>query len=69
MLDHFPESVTFDASGRVPYGLATLALRQIIDMDESPSGGWSLVSTPNGDVVAIQTLDVPPPLEDEEEEE
>lgn len=69
VLDHFPESVTFDASGRVAYGLATFALQQMIELEGTPTGGWSLAATSDGGVVAVQTLDVPPPADDEEEEE
>lgn len=61
VLDHFPESVTFDATGLVPYGLATLALEQIISLEGTPQGGWSLVAKVDGGNVAVQTLDVPVP--------
>ena len=59
VLDHFPKSVTYDITGEVPYGLATLAYQQLIELEERPQGGWVLVAQEGGGVVAIQNLDVP----------
>lgn len=67
VLDEFPQSVTYDRTGKIPYGLATLAYRSILDLEGVPQGGWTLVSTPEGGEVAIKPLDVPPPIDEENE--
>lgn len=68
VLDYFPESVTYDSSGKIPYGLATLAYQELVDLGGIPLGGWQLVTSPDGSVVAIRNLDVPTDLYEEEEE-
>ncbi len=66
VLDEFPESVTFDASGDIAYGLATPSYRGIVELGGAPRGGWQLVATPEGGSVAVKTADVPPPADEEE---
>lgn len=66
VLDYFPNSVTYDQTGKVPYGLATLAYQNILDLEGVPQGGWVLVATPEGSQVAIKAIDVPPPLDETE---
>ena len=66
VLDYFPNAVTYDQTGKIPYGLATLAYQNIIDLDGVPQGGWTLVATPEGNQVAIQIIDFPPPLDEME---
>lgn len=54
VLDAFPESVTFDATGTQTFRLATPALMGILDLNGDVEGDWVLVLDPNGDPVAIQ---------------
>lgn len=68
VLDHFPESATYDATGEIPYGLATLAYQALIDLGVAPRGGWVLASTPEGAQVALKVLDVPSVIAEDEEE-
>ena len=68
VLDHFPESVTYDSSGMIPYGLATLAFLELQELGVAPRGGWVLVDAPDGGQVALRTLDVPSTLPEEETE-
>jgi len=58
VLDHFPRSVTYDRTGKIPYGLATLAIQELQSLGASPQGGWNLVTQENGELVAIQSLEV-----------
>jgi len=58
VLDHFPDSVTYDVTGEVAYGLATLAYQQLIELNEPPRGGWSLVSLEGGGGVALRNLEL-----------
>ena len=55
VLDCFPESVTYDASGTIPYRLATLAYQQIIDLDGVPQGDWLLITDSRGNPTAVRS--------------
>lgn len=63
VLDEFPESVTFDATGTIGYGLATPAYEGIVELGGVPRGGWTLVATADGGRVAVKTSDIPLPEE------
>ena len=47
LLDHFPDSVTYDATGTIAYELATPSYLAIVDLGGTPEG-WILVDTPDG---------------------
>lgn len=68
VLDNFPGSVTFDATGTFSFGLATPAYSGIVDLGGTPTGGWTLVTTENGNVAAVKTSDPPPPADEEDAE-
>ena len=59
VLDTFPTAVTFDRTGKIPYGLATPAYQGIIELGGVPKGGWSLLSNEEGIVYAVKTSDPP----------
>ena len=54
VLDHFPESLTYDASGTIAYDLATWAYLGIVELGGEVSGGWVLVETADGGKRAIK---------------
>lgn len=52
VLDHFPDAVTYDASGTIAYELATPSVQAILDLGGTPEG-WVLVTNGDGSVVAV----------------
>jgi hypothetical protein len=54
VLDYFPDAVTYDATGTIAYELATPSVQAILDLGGEVLGGWVLVTTPDGGVVAVQ---------------
>lgn len=68
VLDNFPESVTFDASGERPSRLATFAVNEIIDLGGRVEGDWVLVQLPNGGTEAVRSASIDPPRAMEEDE-
>lgn len=54
VLDNFPDSVTFDASGRIPFALAPLAFDGIESLGGTPEGGWVRVATPDGGTTVVK---------------
>lgn len=54
VLDHFPDSVTFDATGTQTFRLATLAVIGILDLNGDVLGDWVLVQDQNGNLVAVK---------------
>lgn len=54
VLDEFPDSVTFDATGTIAIRLATLAYKGIVALGGVVEGDWVLVTTPDGGEEAIQ---------------
>lgn len=62
LLENFPESVTYDATGTIAFNLATPAYQGIVELGGVPQG-WSLVVTEGDGRVAVKTFDVPPPVE------
>lgn len=54
VLDHFPDSVTFDATGTQAFRLATPAVIGILDLNGDVLGDWVLVPDQNGELIAIK---------------
>jgi hypothetical protein len=54
VLDHFPDAVTYDATGTIAYELATPSVQAILDLGGEVLGGWTLVVTEDGSVVAVR---------------
>ncbi|MFT5433519.1 MAG: hypothetical protein ACI9OJ_004225 [Myxococcota bacterium] len=52
LLDHFPDAVTFDASGTIPFELATPAVKGLIALGVAPRG-WTLVTKAAGGEIAV----------------
>jgi hypothetical protein len=50
MLDAFPGAVTYDASGTIAYPLGAAAYLAIRNLDAGVTGGWVLVTGPDGPV-------------------
>ena len=58
-LDHFPDAVSYDPSGKYAFELATLAVEGIIRLGGTVQGGWVLVETPGGNIVAVKQSEMP----------
>lgn len=54
VLDYFPDAVTYDATGTIAYELATPSVQAILALGGEVMGGWVLVTTPDGSVIAVQ---------------
>jgi len=54
VLDQFPDSVTYDASGKIAYDLATPAYQGIIALGGTVQGGWILVTKEDGQKRAVK---------------
>jgi len=54
VLDAFPESVSYDATGSIAFRLATPAYRGIVDLGATPAGGWVLVATADAGEQAVR---------------
>lgn len=54
VLDEFPDSATYDATGEIAYPLAPLAYAAIEDLGGTPEG-WTLVTGDDGTVALIPT--------------
>ena len=52
VLDTFPDSVTFDATGTIAWPLAPLAYQGIVSLGGTPEG-WVEVSTPDGGTAVL----------------
>lgn len=65
VLDNFPESVTFEASGKRSFRLATFAFNQIIELGGQVQGDWVLVQLPNGGTEAVRSASIDPPRAEE----
>ncbi len=59
VLAHFPESVTYDPTGTIPYRLAPLAYDAILALGGTPPPGWVRVGTPDGGTTVIP-IEAPP---------
>ena len=66
VLDYFPESVTYDPTGTIPYRLATFAFNEIIGMGGSVKGDWVLVQTASGGTAAVRSAAIDPARASEE---
>jgi hypothetical protein len=54
VLDEFPDSVTFDATGEIAYDLATPSYQGIVGLGGTVQGGWFLVTMENGQKRAVK---------------
>jgi hypothetical protein len=54
VLDHFPLAVTYDATGTIAYELATPSVQAILALGGDVLGGWILITTGDGTVIAVQ---------------
>ena len=54
VLDVFPESRSYDATGTVSFDLATLAYKGIVALGGMVMGGWVLVRNADGNDVAVR---------------
>jgi hypothetical protein len=54
VLDYFPEAVTYDATGTIAYELATPSVQAILDLGGEVTGGWVLVMTDSGALIAVR---------------
>ncbi|HUQ02949.1 MAG TPA: hypothetical protein VM261_10660 [Kofleriaceae bacterium] len=52
VLTYFPDAVTWDISGTIPYELATPSVMAILELGGTVDG-WVLVMTPDGRTVAV----------------
>jgi len=57
VLEHFPESVSFDPSGSFGFRLAPLAYQAIIDLGGPPPPGWVVVVLDGGGTTVIPVPD------------
>ena len=54
LLDNFPDSVTYDATGRVAYPLAPQAYDGIVSLGGTVEGGWQKVTLADGSTTVVQ---------------
>ncbi len=54
VLDQFPDSVTYDATGTIAYDLATPAYQGIVALGGTVQGGWILVTKEDGQKRAVK---------------
>jgi hypothetical protein len=54
VLDHFPDAVTWDATGTIAYDLATPSVESILQLGGKVEGGWVLVQTDGGGKKAVR---------------
>lgn len=54
VLDYFPTSVTYDATGKIAFSLATMAYEGIVGLGGTVQGGWVLIKTEDGGEVAVK---------------
>lgn len=54
VLENFPDDVTYDATGTVPYRLAPLAYTQLQGLGAPLPPGWIVVQTGNGGTTVIR---------------
>ncbi len=53
VLDHFPDSISFDPTGQYPFRLAPPAFEAIVDLTGSPPPGWVEVELADGGTTVI----------------
>jgi hypothetical protein len=54
VLDNFPTSVTYDATGKIAFSLATMAYQGIVGLGGTVQGGWILVKAEDGSEHAVR---------------
>lgn len=54
VLDNFPDSVTYDATGTIAYNLAPLAVSGIEALGGAVEGGWIVITNDDGSTVVVQ---------------
>jgi hypothetical protein len=54
VLDYFPTSVTYDATGKIAFSLATMAYEGIVGLGGTVQGGWKLIKAEDGSDVAVR---------------
>jgi hypothetical protein len=54
VLDYFPTSVTYDATGKIAFSLATMAYQGIVGLGGTVQGGWVLIKAEDGSDVAVK---------------
>jgi hypothetical protein len=54
VLDNFPTSVTYDATGKIAFSLATMAYQGIVGLGGTVQGGWVLIKTEDGGDLAVK---------------
>jgi hypothetical protein len=54
VLDAFPTSVTYDATGKIAFPLATMAYQGIVGLGGTVQGGWILVKSDDGSEHAVK---------------
>jgi hypothetical protein len=54
VLDFFPTSVTYDATGTIAYELQTPSVQAILALGGTVLGGWILVTTADGVEIAVR---------------
>lgn len=57
LLEHFPESVSYDPSGQFGFRLAPLAYQGILDLGGTPPPGWIVVQLDGGGTTVIPVPD------------
>ena len=56
VLDNFPTSVTYDATGKIAFSLATMAYQGIVGLGGTVQGGWELITAADGSALAVQPV-------------
>jgi hypothetical protein len=54
VLDYFPTSLTYDATGKIAFSLATMAYQGIVGLGGTVQGGWKLIKAEDGSDVAVK---------------
>jgi len=54
VLDYFPTSVTYDATGKIAFSLATMAYQGIVGLGGTVQGGWKLIKAEDGSDLAVR---------------
>jgi hypothetical protein len=54
VLDNFPDAVSYLADGVTFFPLNILAYDAIVELGETPTGGWVVVTSEEGDRVLIK---------------
>ncbi len=63
VLNNFPASRLFDATGTQSFRLATPAYQEIVALNGTPEGDWVLVVDEGGNPVAVRSTEIPRELD------